>query len=386
MEFTGPGATSNGSNPTGALTLGADGSLYGTTSITTGAGSYGTLFRVTPAGVLATLVNFGGSRGQNPLDGVTLGTDGNFYGTTGYGAANNGGTVFRVTPAGGLATLAQFGDSSAASLGLGTGPFAAVAQGADGSFYGTTYFGGASGSGAIFRMMPTGGLTKLVDFSGTNGANRGSQSHAALARGTDGNFYGTAYSGGTGDLGTVFRLRFGPAPVTLPASAVTATSATLSGTVNPNGTASTAFFEYGTSPNALTTATAVQSIAAGTSPVAVSANLAGLSTGVTYYFRLRADNAEQFQPQRGEVLPVAGGAADSSSRLISFALEPSAGVRIRWQGIPGRAYQIQSNGTLTGAWQTLAGTTTASQGGVIDYLDSAPSLPARCFYRTVLVP
>jgi uncharacterized repeat protein (TIGR03803 family) len=84
---------SNGEWPQAALTLGSDGNFYGTT-FEGGSGNWGTAFKVTTNGTLTTLVNFYGSNGGNP-NGLTLGSDGNFYGTTQSGnGGHNDGTVF----------------------------------------------------------------------------------------------------------------------------------------------------------------------------------------------------------------------------------------------------------------------------------------------------
>jgi uncharacterized repeat protein (TIGR03803 family) len=74
-------------------------------------------------------------------------------------------------------------------------------QGTDGNFYGTTFSGGASGAGTVFRMTPAGVLTTLATFNGTNGI-----APSGLVQGSDGNFYGTTTYGGTGGRGTVFQM------------------------------------------------------------------------------------------------------------------------------------------------------------------------------------
>jgi uncharacterized repeat protein (TIGR03803 family) len=82
------------------LLQGSDGNFYGTTAVG-GAYGFGTLFEITPAGVLTTLYSFqGNSTGQTPPDGIypvslVVGSDGTFYGTTGGGGANGAGTVFK---------------------------------------------------------------------------------------------------------------------------------------------------------------------------------------------------------------------------------------------------------------------------------------------------
>ena len=187
--------------PSAALVQGSDGNFYGTSEYG-GANGFGTVFQVTPVGVLTTLVSFGGTNGSYPYAGLVQGSDGNFYGTTSGGGANNVGTVFQMTPAGLLTTLVSFNGTN------GTYPYAALLQGSDGNFYGTTAAGGTSGIGTVFQMTPAGALTRLVSFSGTNG----SSPFAALVQGRDGNFYGTTAAGGNLNLnygagfGTVFKV------------------------------------------------------------------------------------------------------------------------------------------------------------------------------------
>ena len=383
VEFTFDGASNRGANPYAPLALGTDGNLYGTTFH--GGTGNGTVFRLTSAGVLATLVEFTYNGvlncGAAPAAGLVLGPAGNFYGTTYGGGAYDSGTAFSMTPAGTLTTLVDFANDGKGNR--GALPSGALTPGPDGNFYGATIVGGASSYGTIFRLTPTGELATLVDFTGKSGASRGNGPLDSPTLGPDGNFYGTTDQGGASNNGTIYRLRFGPSPSTSPASALLPASAILNGTINPNGAASTAFFEYGTAPNALTGSTAVQNIPAGSGPVPVSASVSGLAEGTIYYFRLRAENAEQFQPQRGATLAfVAGG---SSSNLVDITTE-TGGKRLRWRGIAGRTYQIQSADTLAGPWQTFPGSVTASAGGIIEYLDATPSLPPERFYRTALAP
>jgi uncharacterized repeat protein (TIGR03803 family) len=188
-----------GDFPAGALTLGSDGNFYGTTD-RGGSAGFGTVFRATNTGRLTTLVGFSGTNGAGPQASLTLGNDGNFYGTT-SGYENNWGTVFRITPSGVLTTLVTFASTN------GANPVAALTLGDDGSFYGTTSYGGMYSNqygsfGTVFKVTTNGLLTTLLSFAGTNGA----EPMAALTLGGGGYLYGTTYRGGSNDLGTVFRV------------------------------------------------------------------------------------------------------------------------------------------------------------------------------------
>ena len=90
---------------------GSDGNFYGTT-LDSGADDSGTVFKMTPGGTLTTLYSFcvqtNCTDGSEPSAGLVQGTDGNFYGTTGYGGADGLGTVFKITPAGTLSRCTAF--------------------------------------------------------------------------------------------------------------------------------------------------------------------------------------------------------------------------------------------------------------------------------------
>ena len=193
------------------MVQGDDGNFYGTTP-EGGANNYGTVFRITPDGILTSLISFNFANGQNPQSGLVRGNDGALYGTTYWGGVAGDGTVFKITTNGVLTTLISFNVSNGAS------PSAKLIQGKNGNFYGTTLYGGAFDQGTVFKMGSNGNLTTLISF---NSVNIGTNSvgpftpigpSGGLAEGSDGNLYGTTTGGGyvwsyLGDKsGTVFRV------------------------------------------------------------------------------------------------------------------------------------------------------------------------------------
>jgi uncharacterized repeat protein (TIGR03803 family) len=196
------------------LVQGSDGNFYGTTKY--GGGNFnsdGTVFNISTNVALTNLYSFSGNDGAGP-NGLVQGSDGNFYGTTEIGGntnLNNGfgnGTVFTVTTNGTLTSLYSFGGTND-----GATPDAGLVQGSDGNFYGTTETGGNTnlnsgfGYGTVFTVTTNGTLTSLYSFNGTND---GATPSAGLVQGSDGSFYGTTRYGGTNNIGTVFRLTIVP--------------------------------------------------------------------------------------------------------------------------------------------------------------------------------
>jgi uncharacterized repeat protein (TIGR03803 family) len=194
------GGTTDGRNSNASLILGADGNFYGTT-VGGGASDKGTVFKITPAGVETVLYSFAGglTDGNYPSAALIQASDGNFYGTTPQEDPSNHGTVYRVTPAGVETVLHTFGGGTD-----GNNPAAALIQGSDGNFYGTTYGGGINNFGTVFKITPAGVETILHSFAGDS--TDGNYPAASLIQGSDGNFYGTNYSGGVSNSGTLFKI------------------------------------------------------------------------------------------------------------------------------------------------------------------------------------
>jgi uncharacterized repeat protein (TIGR03803 family) len=196
----------DGSFPYAPLVQGTDGNYYGTTQ---GGGAYnnGSVFKLTPQGELTTLHSFchtqGCSDGTNIYAGLVLASNGDFYGMAQEGGTGSGcgcGTVFKITPAGTLTTVHNFAGPD------GSAPVAALIQVSSGLFYGMTSTGGAHNQGTVFKMTAGGTITTLYSFCAQSGCTDGSSPQDSLVQGYDGNFYGTTYLGGSSDAGTVFKI------------------------------------------------------------------------------------------------------------------------------------------------------------------------------------
>lgn len=209
----------NGPYPSALIAPATNGDFYGTTEA---GGSYvsGSVFKVTLQGALTTLYSFcKGGNGMNCPDGLypiaspVQGPDGNFYGTTFLGGVSTYGTIYEITPAGVLTTLYSF--CSLPNCADGSFPSSPLLLATDGNFYGTTPGGGANGYGTIFRLTPNGKFTTLYSFAAVAGSGF---PFDGLIQGTNGTFYGT--TGGDGDNGTVFSfsIALGPFVETRPVS------------------------------------------------------------------------------------------------------------------------------------------------------------------------
>ena len=192
----------DGAIPARKLVQGTDGNFYGATG-SAGANGDGTIFKITPSGTLTTLHSFDGTDGEGVSVGLALGTDGNFYGVTGGGGAYGLGTVFKINSGGTLTTLHSF-CAAGGYCPDGYLPNALV-LGANGNFYGTTSEGGTGGlpnfepSGTVFEITPAGKLTTLVNFNNQNNTSPGYPLLDGLVQASDGNFYGLALAGGSGN-------------------------------------------------------------------------------------------------------------------------------------------------------------------------------------------
>jgi uncharacterized repeat protein (TIGR03803 family) len=202
----------DGYDPLAGLTQAADGNLYGTTPAG-GAYSNGTIFKVGTSGRATTLYSFcaqnGCPDGDTSSAGLVQATDGNFYGTTQNGGANNAGTVFKFSPGGTLTTLHSFCSQSDCTD--GRIPVAGLIRASNGDLYGTTTGGGTRNGGEVYQITTSGDLSVLYSFGFP-----GLIPTAGVIEAANGNFYGTTYGGGdnsytcahlrVGGCGTVYEI------------------------------------------------------------------------------------------------------------------------------------------------------------------------------------
>jgi uncharacterized repeat protein (TIGR03803 family) len=170
----------------------------------------GAIYKITLDGALSVVYSFCSQ--SNCADGggptsLVRATDGSFYSTTASGGANcvatgGCGTFFKIAPDGTLTTLYSFCSLSECADGSDPG---VIVQALDGNFYGTTYSGGAYNHGTVFKITPGGALTTLYSFCQQSSCPDGSIP-AALIQATNGDFYGSTYEGGTANAGTIYRI------------------------------------------------------------------------------------------------------------------------------------------------------------------------------------
>jgi uncharacterized repeat protein (TIGR03803 family) len=191
---------SDGSGPLAGLAIDSKGNLYGTTN-SGGAHSAGTVFRANESGQERVLYSFGSiaNDGANPESSLIFDAAGNLYGTTFSGGTSGNGTVFKLTPKGVETVLYSFAGGAD-----GANPEARLVMDKLGNLYGTTTAGGASGEGTVFEISKAGQHSVLYSFGG---GSDGTVPVAGVTLDAKGNLYGTTSSGGSYSYGTVFELK-----------------------------------------------------------------------------------------------------------------------------------------------------------------------------------
>jgi uncharacterized repeat protein (TIGR03803 family) len=198
-------SATDGSTPLGTLVQGTDGNFYGMT-VQGGANGLGTLFKISSSGTFTKILDFTSANGgwnTNPSQSTLVQAgDGNFYGVSGEGGANNFGDIFQLTPGGVLTVLYSFTNGTD-----GVGPIGGLVEGSNGTLYGVTsdtFDGNAlAPSPTIFGITTAGAFSTLFTLgscSSNQGIN-GSDPTAGLFLAGNGDFYGATRDSGSGGCG-----------------------------------------------------------------------------------------------------------------------------------------------------------------------------------------
>ena len=207
----------DGTSPLCSVEFDSNGNMYGTT-LNGGANNFGTVWEITKSGAYLDLHDFGGqitdSQGQtandgiNPQANVTIDSAGNIYGTAQAGGAYRDGIVWEITSTGEYRDLHDFGlQYSEGSESLG-----GVAIDKSGNIFGTTVYGGVNAQGTLWKLSKTGAFQKLHDFGGKvknadgKSGPDGTVPSATVTIDSDGNILGTTPNGGPSDKGIVWEL------------------------------------------------------------------------------------------------------------------------------------------------------------------------------------
>ena len=185
--------------PAATSTATSSATIYGT-ALFSGTGFSGTVFKYGFDGTFSVLHAFtGGADGEFPEHGVVADKAGNLYGVTAFGGANGEGTVFKIDSAGNFSSLYSFtGGADGGFL------YGGLAIDGDGNLYGSTANGGANNAGTVFKLAQDGTLTTLYNFTG--GTDGSSPEGDMLLVGK--NLYSTTTAGGdpTCQCGVVYEL------------------------------------------------------------------------------------------------------------------------------------------------------------------------------------
>lgn len=210
-----PGTSTDGRSPNPDIVFDSQGNLYGTTAAGGTSNYYGIVFQLKPQSggkwTETVLHNFtGGSDGGYPFGGVTVGSNGAFYGTASYsGTASDSGTAFQLTPPSGGGNWTYNVIHTFAGGSGGATPSSTMAFDTSGNLYGTTENGGSSacnqGCGIIFKLAPPSGGGKWTETVLDDFGNSG-QTNDAIVTLHNGLLFGTTTFLGSADVGSAFTL------------------------------------------------------------------------------------------------------------------------------------------------------------------------------------
>jgi uncharacterized repeat protein (TIGR03803 family) len=202
----------DGGNPHAAVVFDTAGNLYGTTEAggvkQKGCGTgCGVVFELMPSETGSwtetVLHAFKGSDGSTPYAGVVLDAAGNLYGATLAGGKSGAGTVYKLSQNGGVWSETVLHNFTGQPD--GKTPYATPILDDSGNLYGTTYTGGAHNQGSVYEISTQPSVTESVLYSFKGGTD-GDEPFAGVIFDHNGNLYGTTSEGGTANYGTAYRL------------------------------------------------------------------------------------------------------------------------------------------------------------------------------------
>jgi uncharacterized repeat protein (TIGR03803 family) len=207
--YTFNGPPSDGSVPVGNL-VEVGGLFYGATG-GGGANGTGAIFAISASGSETILHSFAASGatddGQDPVGGLLHAADGNLYGMTTAGGANDVGTIYEINLTGSHESVLYSFEAVPSTVigGVLTSPVpvGSLVQASDGNFYGITLYGGTYNDGMVFKVTPSGTFTVVHSFAA--GAADGALPNTLILA-SDGNLYGTTAYGGANNTGVVFKV------------------------------------------------------------------------------------------------------------------------------------------------------------------------------------
>lgn len=193
----------SGAQPIGGVIFDSTGNMYGTTFFG-GSSGKGTVFEIVKgASKAVTVASFTGDNGAGPKGTLAFNSAGDLVGTTYNGGSSDQGTIFRIPKnTSNIQTMASFTGAN------GANPFTGVVFDSHGNIFGTTEAGGSSGKGTVYEILATDSTNTIhtvASFNGTNGTNPDSP----LILDASENLHGTTNLGGANNLGTVFEIANG---------------------------------------------------------------------------------------------------------------------------------------------------------------------------------
>ncbi|HZK81313.1 MAG TPA: choice-of-anchor tandem repeat GloVer-containing protein, partial [Humisphaera sp.] len=146
----------------------------------------------------------------DPYSSVVLDANGNLFGTTAFGGANGDGTIFEIIHGStAVTTVASFNGVN------GANPYAGLTLDSNGNLFGTASGGGTGNNGTVFEIVHgSNAISAIASFNGVNA----SFSSAGISVDSSGNLFGTTYTGGSNGDGSVFEISYGTTTIATLAS------------------------------------------------------------------------------------------------------------------------------------------------------------------------